>query len=267
MPRYFVTSHIEDSAMRLDGKVSLITGAGSGIGRATAECFAKEGATVVAVDLHADAVQLTQQAIEANGGRCHSLAVDVSLEAQVKEAIATTVDMFGKLDILYNNAGISILKPITETTEADFDRLIGVNLKGVFFGCKHAIPHMIAQGGGAIINTASELGLVGQPLYSAYCATKGGVLALTRALATEWSAQNIRVNAICPGPIDTPMIHAEFALGSDPTAEEKAVIATIPSGRLGNAEDIARVALFLATDDAAFVHGAAIVADGGKTII
>ncbi|MEM9484669.1 MAG: SDR family oxidoreductase, partial [Cyanobacteria bacterium P01_F01_bin.116] len=111
------------------------------------------------------------------------------------------------------------------------------------------------------------LGLVGQPLYGAYCATKGGVLALTRALATEWSAQNIRVNAICPGPIDTPMIHSEFSLGSDPAAEETAAVATIPAGRLGKPEDIARVALFLATSDADFVHGAAIVADGGKTII
>ncbi|MEB3209868.1 MAG: SDR family oxidoreductase [Leptolyngbyaceae bacterium] len=253
--------------MRLDGKVSLITGAGSGIGRATAECFAREGSTVVAVDLNAEAVNATQQVIQAAGGCCHGLSIDVSQEMQVKEAIATTVERFGRLDILHNNAGISILKPITETTEADLDRLLGVNLKGVFFGCKHAIAQMVTQGGGVIINTASELGIVGQPLYSAYCATKGGVLALTRALATEWASQNIRVNAICPGPIDTPMIHAEFAIGSDPDEERKAAIATIPQGRLGKPEDIARVALFLATEDAAFVQGAAIVADGGKTII
>ncbi|MEM7797127.1 MAG: SDR family oxidoreductase, partial [Cyanobacteria bacterium P01_C01_bin.118] len=171
--------------MRLDGKVSLITGAGSGIGRATAECFAREGATVVAVDVNEDAVQATQAAIAVTGGRCLGLVVDVSVEDQVKGAIATTVERFGRLDILHNNAGISILKPITETTEADLDRLLGINLKGVFFGCKYGIVQMVQQGGGIIINTASELGLVGQPLYSAYCATKGGVLALTRALATE----------------------------------------------------------------------------------
>lgn len=253
--------------MRLDGKVSLITGAGSGIGRATAKCFAREGATVVAVDLNEDAVQATQAAIAVTGGKCLGLVVNVSIEEQIKGAIATTVERFGRLDILHNNVGISILKPITETTEADLDKLLGVNLKGVFFGCKHGITQMVTQGGGIIINTASELGLVGQPLYSAYCATKGGVLALTRALATEWAAENIRVNAICPGPIDTPMIHAEFNLGSDPGAEEKAAVATIPAGRLGKPEDIARVALFLATSDAEFVHGAAIVADGGKTVI
>lgn len=253
--------------MRLNGKVSLITGAGSGIGRATAECFAREGATVVVVDVNGDAVQATQVAIAKTGGKCLGLVVDVSVEEQVKGAIATTVERFGRLDILHNNAGISVLKPITETTEADLDKLLGINFKGVFFGCKHGITQMQTQGEGIIINTASELGLVGQPLYSAYCGTKGGVLALTRALATEWSAQNIRINAICPGPIDTPMIHAEFNIGNDPMAEEKAVVATIPVGRLGKPEDIARVALFLATSDAEFVHGAAIVADGGKTII
>ncbi|MEA5465330.1 SDR family NAD(P)-dependent oxidoreductase [Leptothoe sp. PORK10 BA2] len=253
--------------MRLNGKISLITGAGSGIGRATAECFAREGATVVAVDVNGDAVQATQTAITTTGGNCLGLVVDVSVEEQVKRAIATTVERFGRLDILHNNAGISVLKPIIETTEADLDKLLGVNFKGVFFGCKHGIVQMLTQGGGIIINTASELGIVGQPLYSAYCATKGGVLALTRALATEWSAQNIRVNAICPGPIDTPMIHAEFNVGPDSVAEEKAVVATIPVGRLGKPEDIARVALFLATSDAEFIHGAAIVADGGKTII
>ncbi|MEL6490902.1 MAG: SDR family oxidoreductase [Cyanobacteria bacterium J06621_3] len=253
--------------MRLNEQVCLVTGAGSGIGRAIAQCFAKEGATVVAVDVNEEAVKTTQEKITMAGGTCHSLSVDVSQEDEVKDAIATTVERFGQLNVLHNNAGISLLKPVTETTEADFDRLLGVNLKGVFFGCKHAIPYMLKQGGGIIINTASELGIVGQPLYSAYCATKGGVLALTRALSTEWAAQNIRVNAICPGPVDTPMIHAEFELGSDVAAEKAAVISTMPAGRLGKPEDIARVALFLATSDADFVHGAAIVADGGKTII
>ena len=214
-----------------------------------------------------DAAKATEEAIQSAGGTCHSLSVDVSQEAQVKAAISTAVERFGRLDIIHNNAGISLLKPITETTEADVDKLFGVNLKGVFFGCKHAITQMVTQDGGIIINTASELGIVGQPLYSAYCATKGGVLALTRALATEWSSHNIRVNAICPGPVDTPMLQSEFEIGDSPADEEKGVIATIPQGRLGKVDDIARVALFLATEDADFVQGAAIVADGGKTII
>lgn len=252
--------------MRLKNKVSLITGAGSGIGRATALQFASEGATVVIVDRDPDTAEKTLALVEQAGGIGLALAVDVTQEQQVAEAIARTVQQFGRLDILHNNAGVSVLKPITETTEADWDFLFGVNLKGMFFGCKHAIPPMVQQGGGVIINTASELSIIGQPLYSAYCATKGGVLAFTRALSVEWAAQGIRVNAICPGPTDTPMLQAEFQIAADPAAEATAAIGSIPAGRLGTPEDIARVALFLASDDAAFVQGAAIVADGGRTI-
>ena len=253
--------------MRLKHKVSLITGAGSGIGQATALLFAREGAQVVAVDQNAQAIEKTRLLIEQEGGVCHALTVDVSQEQQVREAIASTVELCGRLDILHNNAGISILKPITETTEADWDNILGVNLKGVFFGCKHAIPWMVKQSGGVIVNTASELAIVAQPLYGAYCASKGGVLALTRALSLEWVSQGIRINAICPGPIKTPMLQAEFDLGADPKAEEVSAIRSIPAGRLGTAEEVARVALFLASEDAEFVHGAAITVDGGKTIL
>ncbi len=251
--------------MRLKGKVSLITGAGSGIGRATALRFASEGATVVIADQNLQAAEKTQHLIEQANGIGQAIAVDITQEHQVAEAIAQTVQGFGRLDILHNNAGVSVLKPITETTEADWDFLFGVNLKGMFFGCKHAIPYMVQQAGGVIINTASELAIVGQPLYSAYCATKGGVLAFTRALSVEWVSKGIRINAVCPGPIKTPMLQAEFDIAADPTAEETATIQSIPAGRLGTPEDIARVALFLASDDAEFVHGAAIIADGGRT--
>lgn len=253
--------------MRLSNQVSLITGAGSGIGRATALKFASEGAVVVVADRNLQAAEKTEDLIKQAGGRGQAIALDVTQEQQVADAIARTVEQFGRLDILHNNAGVSLLKPITETTEADWDWLFGVNLKGMFFGCKHAIPVMVQQGGGVIINTASELSIIGQPLYSAYCATKGGVLALTRALSVEWAAQGIRINAICPGPTHTPMLQAEFDTAADPGAEETAAIRSIPAGRLGTAEEIARVALFLASDDAAFVQGAAIVADGGRTIL
>lgn len=253
--------------MRLNQKVSLITGAGSGIGRAIAQRFAQEGAQVIAVDRNSTTVQDTQVSIEQAGGRCLSLAVDVSDERQVKEAIAHTVETFGRLDVLHNNAGISSVKSIVETTAEELEQMLGVNLKGVFFGCKSAIPYMLSQGGGVIINTASELAIVGQPLMSAYCATKGGVLALTRALALEWAAHGIRINALCPGPVDTQMLQAEFQASSDPTQEWEAVIKTIPSGRLGRPDEIANVALFLASEEASFVQGAAIVADGGKTAI
>jgi NAD(P)-dependent dehydrogenase (short-subunit alcohol dehydrogenase family) len=253
--------------VRLKDKVSLITGAGSGIGQATALLFAREGATVVALDYNAAAVEKTQQMIEQEGGTCQSLEVDVRQEQQVAGAIASVVQQFGRLDVLHNNAGVSVLKPVTETTEADLDFLFNINFKGVFFGCKHAIPQMVQQGGGVIINTASELAVVGQPLYTAYCGTKGAVLAFTRALAVEWVSKGIRVNAVCPGPVKTPMLEAEFNISSDPSTEEQAVIQSIPAGRLGTPADIARVVLFLASEDAQFVHGAAILADGGKTIL
>lgn len=252
--------------MRLESKVGLITGAGSGIGRATALLFAREGACVVAVDRDKQQAEQTQNLIAAAGGKCEAIAIDVSQEKQVADAIATVVNTWGQLDILFNNAGISLLKPVIETTEAEWDKLFNVNLKGVFFGCKHAIPQMAKQGNGAIINTASELAIVAQPLYGAYCATKAGVLALTRVLALEWAAKGIRINALCPGPIATPMLQAEFDLADNPIDEEKLAIKSIPAGRLGTPEDIAKVALFLASVDAQFVHGAAIVADGGKTI-
>jgi 3-oxoacyl-[acyl-carrier protein] reductase len=260
MPSFFRCS------LKLQNKVVLITGAGSGIGRATALLFAKEGAKVVVTDVDGSKAEETRSQIIQSGGIAHALSLDVSQEAQVMGAIATTLETFERLDVLHNNAGISVLKLITETTEAELDRLIAINLKGVILGCKHAIPPMVAQGGGVIINTASELAFVGQPLYSVYCATKGAVLSLTRALATEWAAQGIRVNAICPGPTQTPMLQAEFDLAADPEGEAKAAVQSIPAGRLGTPEEIARVVLFLASDDAEFVHGAAIVADGGRTI-
>ena len=253
--------------VRLDQKVCLITGAGSGIGRATALLFAQEGATVVAVDRSQEQAEETQRLIEQLGGICRAIAADVSQEQAVIAAIQQTVEQFGRLDVLHNNAGISLLKSITETSEAEIDQLLGINLKGVIFGCKYAIPQMVRQGGGAIINTGSELAMVGQPLYSVYCASKGAVLALTRALAVEWAAQGVRINAVCPGPIQTPMLQAEFDLAADPIAEARAAVQTIPAGRLGTPEDIARVVLFLASEDAQFVHGAAIVADGAKTVI
>ena len=253
--------------MRLENKIALITGAGSGIGRATAQCFATEGATVIAADINENEALITQESIAKTGGKCQALRVDVSQEQQVQDAIAKTVSIFGRLDIMHNNAGISIIKPTTEITEADLDRLIGINFKGVFFGCKHAIAQMLEQERGVIVNTASELGVVGQPLYSAYCGTKGAVIALTRALSAEWVTQGIRVNALCPGPIDTPMLQSEFDLAPDPLAEAKTAINSIPAKRLGTPEEIAKVALFLASDDAQFVHGAAIMVDGGKTII
>ena len=251
--------------MKLKDKVSLITGAGSGIGRATALRFASEGATVVIAERNLSEAEKTQRLIAQANGTAKIIAIDITQEQQVTDVISKTINEFGRLDILHNNAGVSVVKPITETTESDWDFLFSVNLKGMFFCCKHAIPHMVRQGGGVIINTASELALVGQPLYSAYCATKGGVLAFTRALSVEWASRGIRINAVCPGPIKTPMLQAEFNMAVDPSAEETATIQSIPIRRLGTPEDIAGVALFLASDDAEFVHGTMVIVDGGRT--
>ncbi|MEM9088926.1 MAG: glucose 1-dehydrogenase [Cyanobacteria bacterium P01_F01_bin.53] len=253
--------------MKLKDKVSLVTGAASGIGRASAIRLAAEGAIVVALDVDAVAVKETQAMVEAQGGQALALVVDVSQEEQVKGAITTTLNTYGRLDILFNNAGISILKSIPDTTEADLDKLLSVNFKGLFFGCKHAMPIMAKQGSGVIINTASELALVGQPLYGAYCATKGAILAFTRTLALECAPQGIRANAICPGPVATPLLQVEFDLADDPVAEADAVAKDIPAGRLGAPEDIANLVAFLASDEASFIHGAALTADGGRTIL
>jgi len=247
--------------------VSLITGAASGIGKATALRFAKEGAAVVCVDINAAAAIAVAQTIESAGGRALGLGVDVANEAAVKGAIATTQSTFGQLDILFNNAGLSILKPIPETTEADLDRLLAVNFKGLFFGCKYAMPVMAEQGSGVIINTASELAFVGQPLYSAYCATKGAILAFTRALALECAPQGIRANAICPGPVTTPLLQVEFDLAKDSSAAAEAAAKELPIGRLGTPEDIANVVAFLASDEASYIVGAGILADGGRTVL
>ncbi|NEQ55520.1 MAG: glucose 1-dehydrogenase [Leptolyngbya sp. SIO3F4] len=252
--------------MRLQQKVSLITGAGAGIGRATAQLFAREGAYVVAVDKNPEAIEETKLQIEQAGGTCLAKVADVSQEKQVEEAIATAIEVFGSLDILCNNAGISRLKPITETTEAEWDLILGINLKGVFFNCKHAIPYMVQQRGGVIVNVASELAIMAQPLYGAYCASKGGILALTRALSLEWVDKGIRINAICPGPVETSLLEAEFEIASDPEAERKALVQSIPAGRLGTPKDIAQGILFLASEESQFMHGAALTMDGGRTI-
>ncbi len=252
--------------MRLKDKVCLITGAGSGIGRASALRFAQEGAKVVGVDINGQEAIATQQQILQAGGVALALPLDVTQEVQIQEAITTTVSRFGRIDVLFNNAGIARLIPTTEMTEAQWDQIMNVNVKGIFLGCKHAIPIMVRQGSGVIINTASELGLVAQAEYAAYCASKGAVLSLTRALSLEWVQQGIRINAICPGPVMTPLLEGEFNSAADPVAEQAAVIRQIPAGRLGTPEEIAQVALFLASDEASFMHGTAVTVDGGKTI-
>ncbi len=247
--------------MRLAGKIALITGAGSGIGRATAELFAQEGAGVAVADYDEAAAQATCAAICAAGGRAIAIRVDVAQPEQVDAMIAATVQAFGGLDILFNNAAVLIFGSVLDTTWADWQRVMSVNLNGVFLCCKAAIPHLRARGGGSIINMSSSTGAHdGNGNAIAYVTSKGGVTLLTRCLAIDHAADHIRVNAIAPGPTDTPMLRRNM------TPEEiDAFAKTFPAQRLGQPQEIAAAALFLASDEASFVTGSILAVDGGQT--
>ncbi len=249
--------------MRLEGKVALITGAGGGIGRATAELFAREGASVAVADYDLAAAQSTSAAIEAQGPgrRAVALAVDVSQPDQVDAMVDATVQAFGGIDILFNNAGILIFGAVTDTTFAEWRRVMAVNLDGVFLCSKAVIPHMRSRGGGSIINMSSSTGAHdGNGNAAAYVTSKGGVTLLTRCMAIDHAADQIRVNAIAPGPTDTPMLRRIMS-----PAEMADFAATFPARRLGQPQEIAAAALFLASDEASFVTGAVFAVDGGQT--
>jgi len=247
----------------LQGKRALITGAASGIGRATALLFAREGAAVAVVDINEAEGEAVAQAIVAEGGQATFLQGDVTQVEDCRRAVQETVDRWGGLDILFNNAGIIRRANVLETTEAEWDRVMAVNVKSIFLLSKYAIPVMAAAGGGSIINTASGWGLVGGKNAVSYCASKGAVVNMTRAMALDHGPQNIRVNCLCPGDTDTAMLRNEAHQMGQPEATFLAGAADRPLRRVGQPEDIARAALYLAGDGAAFVTGAALVVDGG----
>ena len=251
--------------MRLTDKVALITGAGSGIGRASALKFAREGAKVVVVDIQKAGADETVSSIHADGGSAISVQADVADSLAVRRMVSTTVDSYGRLDILFNNAGMNIRGTILDVDEEDFDRLFAVNVKGVFLGCKEAIPVMKSQGGGVILNTASQMGVVGREASVVYPATKGAVIQLTRCLALDHGADGIRVNSLCPGPIETPLSRSSREASGDPEAALMASIKGTALGRIGTPQEMADVAAFLCSDEASYITGAAILADGGWT--
>jgi len=246
------------------GKVAFVTGAANGIGRAAALAFAREGARVVVADVSEQGDQETARLIEEAGGRALAVRCDVSRAGDVKAALDRAVETFGRLDFAFNNAGVE--QPITATadlTEEEWDRIVRVNLRGVFLCMRHEIPLMLKQGGGAIVNTSSGAGVKGFAGQAAYCAAKHGVVGLTKAAALDYAKANIRVNAVCPGIIETPMMD-RFSGG---TPEGRArVIAQEPVGRMGKPEEIAAAVVWLCSDAAAFVIGHAMVIDGGQTV-
>ena len=252
--------------MRLENKVALVTGAGSGIGRASAELFACEGARVVVADLSVEAGESTVEGIRRAGGDAIFVQADVSMAADAEKMVRAATDTYDRLDVLFNNAGIPMgFTPIEEIEDEFFDRMMAVNVRSVHLGCRYAVPVMKRQGGGVILNTASTAGIRPRPGLSAYAASKGAVIILTKALALELAPFKIRVVSINPVATDTPMLPGFFGQ-MDPREARERFIASVPMGRLNRPEDIAHAALYLASDEAEMVTGTAFEIDGGRDI-
>lgn len=247
--------------MRLKDKVAVITGGASGIGRSTASLFAREGAKVVIGDVQVAAGQDAATSIQREGNQALFVRTDVSQESDVETLVGKTLDAFGGLDVLFSNAGIGLSKGVVDTSVKDWQRVLGVNLQGAFLCARYAIPAMKERGGGSIVINASANGLMAEPELAAYCASKGGLIALTRSIALDYGQDNIRVNCICAGYIDTPINEDYFAA---PGAREQAA-ALHALRRIGQPEEVAYAALFLASEEASFITGSVLAVDGGLT--
>jgi dihydroanticapsin dehydrogenase len=247
---------------RLVGKVTIVTGAGSGIGRASAIRFAEEGARVTCVDVNEASAQSTAREI---GDAAFAVAADVSVAADVQAYTDATVERWGGLHVVFNNAGVNVPGIFHEATDEVVDRTLNVNVKGCIYGCRYAIPHMLRGGGGSLINTSSVNGLVAEPFLAIYATSKGAIVMLSKGIALDYAKQGIRCNAIAPGWVDTPVnyAHAEMLGGLDKVYAE--IDSFQPIGRPGEPREIANVALFLASDESSFVTGSVLVADGGMT--
>jgi NAD(P)-dependent dehydrogenase (short-subunit alcohol dehydrogenase family) len=251
--------------MRLANKVALVTGGSSGMGRATAKVFAQEGAKVAIIGRNESRGRQVVDEIGRDGGKAIFVKTDVRLAEDCRRAVDATVDAFGRLDILFNNAGVLYANTVLDCSEEEWDLTIDISLKGTFLMSKLALPIMITQGSGVIVNNASGWGLVGGNAAAAYCAAKGGVVLLTKAMAIDHARQGIRVNCICPGDVDTPMLEEDARLRKMDFEDYLVAAADRPMGRIGKSEEIASAVLFLATDASSFMTGATLVVDGGGT--
>lgn len=248
---------------RLAGKVALITGGGTGIGRATALAFAREGAKVAVAGRRLEKVQETLRELEKHGGEGLAIACDVAKARDAQRAVRETAKKFGRLNVLVNNAGVLHASTIEGISEEEWDRLMTINLKGPFLMCRAVLPEFRKAGGGAIVNVGSVLGLVAMKDRAAYCASKGGVTLLTRAIALDHAHENVRANCICPSIVETELVQGLFSATAEGKALRKARIGQIPMGRMGRPEDVAELAVFLASEESSWLTGAAIPLDGG----
>jgi len=249
--------------MKLDGRVALITGGTSGIGRATAVLFAREGAAVVLTGRNQERGEAVARAIKDEGGEALFIRSDVRRADECRQAVERTLERFGKIDVLFNNAGVYHPKTVPETTEEEWDETIDSSLKGAFLMSKYALPSMIEQGSGSIIHNSSGWGILGGDHAAAYCAAKGGLVIMTKAMAIDHGPQGIRVNCVCPGDVETPMLPDDAKKRGMAWEDYLAGASDRPLGRIGSADEIARAVLFLASDDASFITGEALVVDGG----
>jgi NAD(P)-dependent dehydrogenase (short-subunit alcohol dehydrogenase family) len=251
--------------MRLEGKGAVVTGGGRGLGREVVKLMAGEGAGVVVFDVNEEGADAVAAEAREAGGRAIAVQGDVTSEEDLGRAIARCRDEFGSFDVIHNNAGVQLEKPLHESSAEEFDWITGVNLKGVFLGCKQAVLAMRETSGGSIINTASILAHTGDPFLPVYTGTKTGVLGMTRAIAVDYASDGIRCNCVSPGDMETPMIQKYFEATPDPAAARAEMEAAYPGKRIAHPREVAQAVLFLASDEASFVSGTHILVDGGLT--